>query len=203
MRRPEQKQGLRWFGAWKKSSWTVREKREAYASGRGGRYQIQRYDEEFVVRYRSPYDLSDLWQGIGTAATQEEAIALVQAHNENPDDPSDAPQISCVSGKDVPLSVLRRETWQEWHGDVCFDVTLRCDHDNDPFLLRIVRATSSGATPPMRRLFVGDGKRILLCVEYDVPLPVVYSALAHGPPAMLTPLIKSTLERLGDSEKCR
>jgi hypothetical protein len=72
---------LRWFGAWKKSSWKVHEKREAYASGRG-RYQIRRYDEGFVVRYCPPYDLSGLWQYIGTVATQEEAIALAQAQND-------------------------------------------------------------------------------------------------------------------------
>jgi hypothetical protein len=43
---------LRWFGAWKKTSWKVgyKQRREAYASGRGGRYQIERYDEGFVVR---------------------------------------------------------------------------------------------------------------------------------------------------------
>ena len=76
---------LRWFGAWNKSSWKVHEKREAYAIGRGGRYQIfRRYDEGFVVSYCPPYDLSGLWQGIGTTTTQEEAIALAQAHNDDP-----------------------------------------------------------------------------------------------------------------------
>ena len=40
---------LRWFGAWKKSEWEVVAKREAYASSRGGRYQIRRSDECFVV----------------------------------------------------------------------------------------------------------------------------------------------------------
>jgi hypothetical protein len=38
----------------------VHGKREAYANGRGGRYQIQRYDEGFVVRYRPPYDLTGI-----------------------------------------------------------------------------------------------------------------------------------------------
>jgi hypothetical protein len=58
-------------------------RREAYASGRGGRYQIERYDEGFVVRYCPPYDLGDAWDDIGTATTQEAAIALVQAHNDS------------------------------------------------------------------------------------------------------------------------
>jgi hypothetical protein len=60
-----------------------RGRREAYASGRGGRYQIQRYDEGFVVRYCPPYDLTDVWDDIGTATTQEAAIALAQAHNDS------------------------------------------------------------------------------------------------------------------------
>jgi hypothetical protein len=78
-------ESLRWFGGYKKSSWKVgfRGRREAYASGRGGRYQIQRYDEGFVVRYYPPHDLSGVWDDIGTAATQEEAIALAQAHNDS------------------------------------------------------------------------------------------------------------------------
>jgi hypothetical protein len=67
---------LRWFGAWKKSEWKVGEKREAYASGRGGRCRIKRYEEGFVVSYRPPHDLSDAWDDIGTAATQEAAIAI-------------------------------------------------------------------------------------------------------------------------------
>jgi dCTP deaminase len=77
--------GLRWFGTWKKRSWEVgfRGRREAYASGRGGRYQIQRYDEGFVVRYCPPYDLGDAWADIGTGTTQEAAIALAQAHNDS------------------------------------------------------------------------------------------------------------------------
>ncbi len=37
--------GLRWFGAWQKTCWKVGEKREAYASGRGGRYQIHRQED--------------------------------------------------------------------------------------------------------------------------------------------------------------
>ena len=77
--------GLRWFRAWKKSSWNVGYKwrREAYAYGRGGRYQVERYDEGFVVRYCPPYQMDTPWQDIGTAATQEEAIALAQAHNDS------------------------------------------------------------------------------------------------------------------------
>jgi hypothetical protein len=43
-------ESLRWFGAWKKSTWKVGEKREAYASGRGGRYQIRRHDG-FLLLY--------------------------------------------------------------------------------------------------------------------------------------------------------
>jgi hypothetical protein len=79
-------ESLRWFGGYKKSSWKVGwdYRREAYASGRGGRYQIQRYDEGFVVRYCPPYKCPDQpWQDIGTAATQEEAIAQAQAHNDS------------------------------------------------------------------------------------------------------------------------
>lgn len=75
---------LRWFGAWKKPIWEVGYKwrREAYANARGGRYQVQRYDEGFVVRYAPPYDLSDAWDDIGTATTEQEAVALAQAHND-------------------------------------------------------------------------------------------------------------------------
>jgi hypothetical protein len=86
---------------YEKSTWKVGEKREAYASGRGGRYQIRRHAEGFVVRYRPPQDYMrefDDLDDIGMAATQEEAIALAQAHNENPDDPSDAPSLEAASG---------------------------------------------------------------------------------------------------------
>ena len=80
-------ESLRWFGAWKKASWKVgyKRRREAYASGRGGRYQIERYDEGFVVRYRANY-LCDAFDDIGTAAKKEEAIALAQAHNDQAED---------------------------------------------------------------------------------------------------------------------
>jgi hypothetical protein len=78
---------LRWFGAWKKTNWEVGEKptngREAYASGRGGRYRIKRYVEGFVVSYYPPDKCPDTpWEDIGTAATQDAAIALAQAHND-------------------------------------------------------------------------------------------------------------------------
>jgi hypothetical protein len=78
-------ESLRWFGTWKKREWKVgwKWRREAYASGRGGRYQIQRYDEGFVVRYCPPYKCPDEpWEEIGRAATQEAAIAIAQAHND-------------------------------------------------------------------------------------------------------------------------
>jgi hypothetical protein len=78
---------LRWFGAWKKTSWEVGEKpkngREAYAHGRGGRYRIKRYDYGFVVRYCPPYKCPDEpWEDLGTAETAEAAIALAQADND-------------------------------------------------------------------------------------------------------------------------
>jgi hypothetical protein len=76
-------ESLRWFGAWKRSTWEVGAKREAYAYGRSGRYRILRHTENcFVVFYRPPYDLSDAWGDIGTATTEQEAIALAQAHND-------------------------------------------------------------------------------------------------------------------------
>jgi hypothetical protein len=80
-------ESLRWFGAWKKTSWEVGERptagREAYASGRGGRYQIRRDPEGFIVRYYPPYKGPDTpWEEIGRAATQEAAIAIAQAHND-------------------------------------------------------------------------------------------------------------------------
>jgi hypothetical protein len=75
-------ENLHWFGAWKRTSWEVGAKREAYAGGSGGRYQIKRYEEGFVVRYYPPYKCPDEpWEDIGTAATQEAAIAAAQAHN--------------------------------------------------------------------------------------------------------------------------
>ena len=70
---------LRWFGAWKRTSWKLGEKREAYASGRGGRYRILREPEAFVVGWCPPYKCPDQ---PGTAVTQEEAIALAQAHKD-------------------------------------------------------------------------------------------------------------------------
>jgi hypothetical protein len=69
---------LRWFGAWKKSEWKVGwdDRREAYASGRGGRYRIVRFDDCFAVSYCPPYKCPDEpWGDIGIATTQEEAIA--------------------------------------------------------------------------------------------------------------------------------
>ena len=71
---------LRWFGAWNKRDWKIgyKARSEAYAFGRGGRYQIER--THFVVRYQRPY--VDFFDDIGTAANQEEAIALAQAHND-------------------------------------------------------------------------------------------------------------------------
>jgi hypothetical protein len=76
---------LRWFGTYQKTTWKVGKKREAFASGRGGRYQIQRYDDGFVVRYCPPYKCPDEpWQDIGRAATPEAAIALAQTHNDEP-----------------------------------------------------------------------------------------------------------------------
>ena len=86
------------------------------------------------MRYCPPYKCPDEpWQDIGAAATQEAAIALAQTHNENPDDPCDAPQPSVADDSGAPPPGLRRETWQEWHEDICYDVTLRCDRDDDPF----------------------------------------------------------------------
>ena len=77
-------ENLHWFGAWKRTSWEVGAKREAYAGGSGGRYQIKRYEEGFVVRYYPPYKCPDEpWEEIGRAATQEAAIALAQAHNDH------------------------------------------------------------------------------------------------------------------------
>jgi hypothetical protein len=73
---------LRWFGAWNKPHWSVgyKARREAYAYGRGGRYQIERMPEHFVVRYQRP--CVDFFDDIGAASTQEEAIALAQADND-------------------------------------------------------------------------------------------------------------------------
>jgi dCTP deaminase len=87
-RREPSVESLRWFGAWKKSSWEVGEKptegRQAYASGRGGRYRILRKIEGFIVSYYPPYKCPDEpWEEIGRAATQEAAIALAQAHNDH------------------------------------------------------------------------------------------------------------------------
>ena len=50
-------ESLRWFGAWGKTGWEVgyKARREAYAYGRGGRYQIERTHGHFVVRYQRPY----------------------------------------------------------------------------------------------------------------------------------------------------
>jgi hypothetical protein len=46
--------------------------------------------------------------------------------------------------------------------------------------LRIVRTSSSG-TPPMLRLFVGDGERMLLCIERGIPFVVIWrTLLARG-----------------------
>jgi hypothetical protein len=61
---------LRWFGAWNKHHWKVgyKARREAYAYGRGGRYQIERGYEHFIVRYQRPY--VDFLDDIGTAATE-------------------------------------------------------------------------------------------------------------------------------------
>ena len=42
---------LHWFGSFKKTAWKVGEAREAHADNRGGRYQIQRDAEAFIIRY--------------------------------------------------------------------------------------------------------------------------------------------------------
>ena len=76
-------ESLRWFGAWGKSNWKVGTKREVYAYGRGGRYQICRYGGGFVVRYYPAYKCPDEpWEDIGMAATQEAALAIAQSHND-------------------------------------------------------------------------------------------------------------------------
>ena len=77
---------LRWFGSYKKSEWKVGwdGRREAYASSTGRRYRIVRFDDSFAVSFHPPFQCPDEpWEDIGIAATQEEAIALAQAHNDN------------------------------------------------------------------------------------------------------------------------
>jgi hypothetical protein len=74
---------LRWFGSWKKTDWKVGTAREAYADRRGGRYQIRRHADGFVVRWCPPHNpVAQPWQEIRTVATPTEAVAVAQAHNE-------------------------------------------------------------------------------------------------------------------------
>ena len=83
MTHPAMENRLRWFGAWNNPHWAIgyKARREAYASGRGGRYQVERTHKLiFVVRYQRPG--VDFYDDLGTAVTQEEAIALAQAEND-------------------------------------------------------------------------------------------------------------------------
>ena len=77
-------EGLRWFRSYKKSEWKVGwdARREAYASGKGGSYLIQRFDDfsPWPIAHRKCPD--EPWEDIGTVVTQEEATALAQAHND-------------------------------------------------------------------------------------------------------------------------
>jgi hypothetical protein len=71
---------LCWFGSFKKTAWEVGKAREAV--GACGRYQIRRDADGFVVRWCPPFRCPDVpWQDIGTTATETEAIALAETHN--------------------------------------------------------------------------------------------------------------------------